>query len=157
MCIKKSNSFVDIHIKDNIEPFSKNIIGKNQLFKETPPFEILDKLFYILTTRHMDTNINYEFSIKILIDKNIILKLEEIIYELKKYYLKCKHEKYLNNLTEKKVITIYRQIFKLYDIKIVSEERYNNNVKYLLYKFIKTTVKNSNLDNFYISNIIEFD
>jgi len=53
--------------------------------------------------------------------------------ELKKYYLKCKHNKYLENLNEKKIITLLRQILKPYDFNLRSIEKYDYNGKFLLY------------------------
>ena len=52
---------------------------------------------------------------------------------LKLYYLKCKHNKYLDQINEKKLITLFRQILKPYNFKIIAIEKYENSSKYLLY------------------------
>ena len=99
--------------EDNNEDNNEyNINNKNQLFgKIYPPFDLIKKILSLL--------INYEF--------------DDLYYEFTKYYLKCKHSKYLENIDEKKYITILRQILKPYNFLIKSCEKYNNGEKYLLY------------------------
>jgi hypothetical protein len=52
---------------------------------------------------------------------------------LKKYYIPCKYEKYVTDLNEKKLVTILRQIVKLHDYKVTSQEKYIDGKKTLLY------------------------
>ena len=143
-CVKKKISnfekFREINIIDNIDLFdnyilkNNNISIKNQLFsKEPPPFDLIKKIVYILINKELNENIYYEFSKKNLVIKKIIEKIDEYVVILKKYYLKCKHEKYLENLNEKKIITLFRQILRPYDYLITSYEKYDNGEKYLLY------------------------
>ena len=143
-CVKKKISnfekFREINnIIDNIDLFDnyilkKNISKKNQLFsKEPPPFELVKKIIYVLINKELNKNIYFEFSKKNLVLKKIIEKIGEYVVILKEYYLKCKHEKYLENLNEKKIITLFRQILRPYDYLITSYEKYDNGEKYLLY------------------------
>ena len=109
-------------------------INKNQLFsKEIPSIEFVKKILFILLNKELDNSIYFEFTIHILINKNVKEKIQEFIPELKKYYLKCKHKIYLDNLNEKKIITIFRQILKPYNYYIRAIEKYENGEKYLLY------------------------
>ena len=129
-------------------------IKKNQLFANNcPPFELVQKILFIILNKELDDNIYFEFSRKYLISKKITEKVELYIPELKKYYLKCKYEKYLENLNEKKIITLFRQIIKPYNFDIISTEKYENGEKFLLYiikKKVKSTLKK-------IDSVINFD
>lgn len=137
-----NNKFKDLdNLFDNFESFDKYILGnykqtidKNQLFsKEYPPFELVNKILYQLLNKNLNDTIYFEFSRPIIKNKNIIKNMKQHIDDLKKYYLKCKHYKYLENLNEKKIITIYRQILRPYNFIIKAFEKYNNSKKYLLY------------------------
>jgi hypothetical protein len=144
---KKNNYFKEINSYiNNIDSFEKYSLSKclnnekvkNQLFsKEPPPIDLIQKILKKLINKDLNDNIYYEFSRKNLTAKNIIKLINEFIPELKQYYLKCKHEKYLENLNEKKVITLFRQILKPYNFSITSQEKYENGEKYLLYTMEK--------------------
>jgi hypothetical protein len=119
---------------------SKNL-KKNQLFSnESPPYELVEKIFESLLNIKLNETLLYNFSRKILLNKNVNENIIDFIPELKKYYLKCKHQKYLENLNEKKIITIFRQILKDYDYTIKASEKYENGTKYLLYTIEKKKI-----------------
>lgn len=152
--------FRDINnLIDNIDSFDKYSINQNedkinQLFsKEVPPFNLVSKILYSITNKELNDYLYYEFTIKNLVNKKSLLKMEQYIEELKKYYLKCKHSKYLENLNEKKLITLLRQILRSYDFNINSIEKYNNGEKYLLY----TIEKKKDLSIKKINSLINFD
>ncbi len=106
----------------------------NQLFsKENPPLTLVESIINDIVHKPLDDFIYYEFTIKQLNNKNIVEKISKYIPELKKYYLKCKANKYLEDLNEKKVITLLRQILRPYNFLINTIEKYNNGEKYLLY------------------------
>ena len=136
------NKFKDINnLISNFYSFEKYILKddlqislKNQLFsKEIPPIELVNKILNTIINKDLNENIYFEFSRKNLVNKKVLDKFNLFIPELKKYYLKCKHNKYLENLDEKKMITIFRQILRPYDYIITAFEKYNNGEKYLLY------------------------
>lgn len=140
--IKKSNFEKFIEIENLIDKFElfdiyflkNNVPIKNQLFSyNPPPFDLVKKILYILINKELNETIYYEFSKKNLATKKIIEKMNIYIDSLKEYYLKCKHKKYLENLNEKKLITLFRQILKPYDYSLISYEKYDNGEKYLLY------------------------
>ena len=77
----------------------------------------------------------------------------DIIKELlKQYYLPCKQKTYLNNFKLQKCITIFRQLLKLYNYSLLSEEKYSNSKKYIIYKIIFNKINNEKIDG-----IINFD
>ena len=91
---------------------------KNQLFaKINPPFDLVKKILGLLINYPFD-DLHYEFTKRIIIEKKVLDKIGPYIEELKKYYLKCKHAKYLENIDEKKYITILRQIMRPYNYSI---------------------------------------
>ena len=127
---------------------------KNQLFAKThPPFDLVKKIIGLLINYPFE-DIYYEFTKKIIIEKKVLEKIEHYIEELKKYYLKCKHIKYLENIDEKKYITILRQILRPYNYSIKAYEKYNNGEKYLLYVIMKNKDDNKLKK---INSIISFD
>ncbi len=127
----------------------------NQLFaKKYPPFDFVKKIVSLLTnTTILANDIHFEFTIKTITEKNIINRLQPYMEELKTYYLKCKHKQYLENITDKKYVTILRQILRPYDFTIKTYEKYNNGKKYLLYILFKD--KGLKLKK--INSIISFD
>ena len=161
---KKNNNkyFRDIdNIIYNIDSFEKYYLNnkkkKNQLFsKEQPPLELVKKIIFELINKELNDNIYYQFSIKNLSNKKIIDKINSYVPELKKYYLKCKHNKYLENLDDKKIITLFRQILRPYDFAINAYEKYDNGHKYLLYVIEKKKNLN-NLNIKKINSIVNFD
>lgn len=156
-----SNKFQEISsIIENIDSFEKYDINKkeddkmNQLFsKEPPPLPLVQSIFFELINKNLNDYIYYEFTIKSLNNKKILDKIDIFIPELKKYYLKCKHSKYLENLTEKKLVTLFRQILKPYGFSINTIEKYNDGEKYLLYIIEKKQVIGIKK----ISSLINFD
>ena len=86
---------------------------KYQLFQQMPDEKFLLKLLicYDIT----DINDNKEFSKCDLIDLQIINRIEDLIPELVLYYLPCKYEMFLNNITINKCITILRQVLRLFN------------------------------------------
>jgi hypothetical protein len=110
-------------------------MGGNQLFKQIPPEEYVEKILVFFGLDGFDENYYFsKFDIK---KKNIVQKIEEEIPELKKYYLKCKSDKYLVDLNYKKIVTILRQLVRQYKYRIVGFEKYTSGEKYLLYKLEK--------------------
>ena len=59
----------------------------------------------------------------------------------------------MENLNEKKIITLFIQLLKPYHFSIDSTEKYNNGEKFLLY----TIEKKKNLNFKKINSVINFD
>ena len=128
---------------------------KNQLFaKINPPFDLVKQILGLLINNYPFDDLHYEFTKKIISEKKVLDKIGPYIEELKKYYLKCKHAKYLENIDEKKYITILRQIMRPYNFSIKAYEKYNNGEKYLLYVIIKNKEDNKLKK---INSVISFD
>ncbi len=110
---------------------------KNQLFQEYPSEEFIKNMIHLFIGKETPINSHYQFSRKMLEDKGVVVELHHMVPELKKYYLKCKHQKYLENIDSKKAITIFRQMIRLCGYTVKSVEKYQNGSKFLLYHMEK--------------------
>ena len=87
-----------------------NIIGinkmKNQLFKVVPSYEFVEIVLKLFIPNGFD--IYYQFLREDIVTKKILskIKITFFVNNFKKYYLPCKYRKYINDINEKKVITI---------------------------------------------------
>jgi hypothetical protein len=102
-----------------------DVMKIHQLFRESVPEVVANKI----------TNC---FGLESLKDASMFCRddmirlhsVEQISYmldELKHYYLPCKARIYLHDLNEKKIITILRQILRLFNMSLNSTQKY---VKY---------------------------
>ncbi len=126
---------------------------KEQLFKNIPPKEFVEDILKLFIPNGFQDSY-YQFSRKMITEKNVIEKLNLLMPQLKEYYMNCKHKKYLENLDSKKCVTILRQLLRLYEYRVVSMEKYHNGQKFLLYKIEKIEVEK---DNHQKKLIVEFD
>ena len=108
---------------------------KDQIFKNKPVDEIIDLVLKCFGLKNI--NDKKYFSRIDLKKINTINKINNIKLELNKYYLPCKSKIYLNNLTEKKTITILRHFIKYKNYKLISREKYMNKSKIIIYQLIK--------------------
>ena len=144
---------------DNIILFDEIIVkknnnSKNQLFREDISFDFLLNFFHKCFSIDLNNSTNYSFSKKTIINRNIIEIINENLVELKKIYIKCKHKIYLENLNEKKIITLLRQLLRSHNFELKAKEKYENGKKYLLYTITK---KKINDDIKKINSVINFD
>jgi hypothetical protein len=127
-------------------------MNKNQLFKKLPPIDLFERLvkIYGLT----DINDCRKFTKDHLIKNKTLEKIEGLREELEEYYLPCKIIKYLMDLDEKKLITILRQIAKIFSYHVISNEKYLNSKKVLQYSLEKNGVMFDDVN--YNLKIIDF-
>ena len=130
-----------------------NVEKKDQLFRKNIDLLFLKKIFNNLFDIDLDDNTIYNFSKNTIISRNIISKINNYIEEIKKYYIICKQKIYLEDLNEKKVITLLRQLLRTNNFELKSKEKYDNSKKYLLYTITKK--KNKYLKK--INSTINFD
>jgi len=112
----------------------KSRCNKNQLFKTIPPRELVYKVLQTFGLNGLDDTRNFtrqDINKLGTIDKIYLLKplLEE-------YYLPCKARTYLNDINEKNIITILRQLIRIYGYSIVSREKYIKGNKFIIYQLI---------------------
>ena len=109
---------------------------KDQLFKKYPSNELYESIINSFGIYDIDSK--YTFSRNDLKHLNTVDKINDLKPYLEKCYIPCKARTYLNNLTEKNVITVLRQILKIRCYYISSREKYIKGHKYILYKIEKT-------------------
>jgi hypothetical protein len=108
---------------------------KNQLFRVLPDIEIIHSLLKIFG---LDSLKDTKFFTKgTLIENETSQKLTEMKDELEIYYLPCKAKNYVNNINEKRCITILRQFIKVHGYTLISKERYINGTKMSVYRLIE--------------------
>ena len=109
----------------------------NQLFVKKPPYELLIKIIKAFGLN--DINDNREFSHIDLDKHNTINNINNLEQELIECYIPCKRRNYIDNLqniTNKEIITIFRQILKAHNYDLYSKEKYIKGIKYLVYKIV---------------------
>lgn len=106
----------------------------NQLFKNKPPIEIVNELLNIYGLSSL--NDSKIFSKIDLIQNDTLNKIDSFKLKIINYYLPCKAKIYLNNIDHKKLITILRQVIKIYGYKINSKEKYLKGEKIITYQII---------------------
>ena len=158
--MRKKIEFEEINkYLDNIILFDDIIVKKNndiknQLFRENVSFDFLKKFIVNCFNIELNNSTYYSFSKKTISGKKIIDIINKNMEQLKKYYIKCKHKIYLEQLNEKKIITLLRQLLRVHDFDLKAKEKYENGKKYLLYTISKKKI-NDNLKK--INSIINFD
>lgn len=111
----------------------------NQLFNEKPTLDFIIK--YIKYFGLNDLQDTKKFTILDIYHHNTLTQINTIKKELYDLYLPCKHH-YISNINEKTIITIFRQLLKVYDYDLISNEKYIQGVKYLEYRIISKNEKN---------------
>jgi hypothetical protein len=109
---------------------------KNQLFRRNPDRYIINDLMIAFKIKSLDDE-DFYFTKHDLINLNIVNKINNIKEKLEIYYLPCKAKIYLENINEKKCITILRQFLKYIDYNLKLKEKYIKGKKNYLY-FIHT-------------------
>ena len=118
----------------------------NQLFTKKPSKELIEKLISSFgLTGFSDDKV---FSKRDIDKYSSIQKIKEFKDELSVCYLPCKRKIYIEDLTIKKSITILRQILKLYDHVVKSNERWIKGEKIIVYQILpknqlKKTITNN--------------
>lgn len=115
-------------------------MSKNQIFKKMPPTELIMGILNSFGLNDLDDK--RSFSRKDLSQLDTVNKVNELKGELIKYYLPCKARSYLNDLTEKNVVTILRQCLKCIGYTVNSREKYLKGEKFIIYNLCKCEQRN---------------
>ena len=112
---------------------------KDQLFKKNPSDELFDSVLESVGLTSLEDK--RAFSRKDLKYIKTVEKINKIKPQLEECYLPCKARTYLNDLNEKNVITILRQILKTRNYTINSREKYMKGCKFIIYSLCKLESK----------------
>ena len=126
----------------------------NQLFKKKPSKEFIEEILIIYGLENFEDN--KQFTRKDLENLNLCDNISNISDKFKDYYLPCKYKIYLQNISIKKSITLLRQLLKLYDYNVKSNEKYIKGEKIIVYQILP---KNSQKKQVNSNNkcVISFD
>ena len=134
----------------------------NQLFRKTPPRDICIKVLNAFGLQDFTDTRN--FSRKDLEVIKCLEKINSLRDDLQDYYIPCKSRTYLNDLNTKNVITILRQIVRLFNYSVVSREKYIKGDKFMIYQLVPSETRNyqpvmiqTNSDNNGNDYVIKFD
>lgn len=114
-------------------------MGKEQLFKKNPSNELCLEVLKCFGLDTLDDK--RSFSRKDLKFIKTVEKINKLKPELFDCYLPCKSRTYLNQLNEKNVITILRQVIKTKNYTINSREKYMKGSKFIIYNLCKSESK----------------
>ena len=132
---------------------------KNQLFKKNPSKEFIVSILKLYGLNDVDDD--RSFTRQDLQKLKTVENLLEYKTELYKYYLPCKGRLYLNDLNEKNIITILRQLLKTLNYTLNSREKYVKGNKFIIYNIISIKdkeykpIKSSSINN--EKTLINFD
>jgi hypothetical protein len=124
----------------------------NQLFRKKPSKDLVIEFLNIYGLDGFEEG--KTFTRNCLNTINIEENLINFVPKLKEFYLPCKRKIYLQDITIKKSITILRQILKLFDYLVKSNERYIKGEKIIVYHIKSLNVskkENTNNDKCVIS------
>lgn len=107
---------------------------KNQLFKIHPNKELVEKLLNIFGIN--DFYDNHYFTKEDLIELETVKELNKLKQALIPFYIPCKAKIYLEDINEKRAITILRQFLKTQNYNLYSKEKFIKNIKYNTYTII---------------------
>lgn len=106
----------------------------NQLFARPVDMDMLLKIIQCFNIKGLDDK--RSFSKYDMIEFKTIEKIDAILPEIWSYYIPCKAKMYLADLTEKKCITMLKQILRLHGYVLRSKERNLKNKKVIFYQVI---------------------
>tara|TARA_A100000164_G_C21734429_1_gene689220 strand:- start:47 stop:436 length:390 start_codon:yes stop_codon:yes gene_type:complete len=128
---------------------------KYQLFQQVPDENFINIFLNCYGIQNLDDN--KEFTKSDLNDISIIENIENLIPDLVLYYLPCKYEMFLTNITLNKCITILRQILRLYDYNLKKREHVHNKKKSIYYRIERINDKNIKIENSVDKCVLDFN
>lgn len=127
----------------------------NQLFRKPVDLDIMNDLLHCFDLTGIDdtrTFTKYE-----MYRSGCVQKVCEMLPRLQDIYLPCKAKVYLVDITEKRAVTILKQMLRLFNRNVISRERNVMSVKMIVYQIMDHDM--NSLHGIHISrpNVIETD
>jgi hypothetical protein len=117
----------------------------NQLFKKKPNKEFIEEILNLYGINNFEDN--KQFTRKDLEKIDLCNNLIKFSDHFKEYYLPCKFKIYMNNITIKKSVTLLRQLLKLYNYNVKSNEKYIKGEKIIVYQVLPKNSKKKKINN----------
>ena len=128
----------------------------NQLFRKRVD---IDTLLVVMRCFGLTSlNDKKSFCKSDLLEIGTVIQIRELIPALEEFYMPCKSRVYLENLTEKRAITVLKQILRIHGYFLASSERNFNGRKVIFYRLMNEMdigIK-PKMHQFDITQIIEF-
>lgn len=106
----------------------------NQLFRKRVELDTLLEVMDCFGLKGLTDK--KSFSKSDLMEIGTVDKINGMIHKLDEYYMPCKSKVYLDSLTEKRAITILKQILRIHGYFLASSERNFNNQKVIFYRLM---------------------
>jgi len=107
----------------------------NQLFKNMPDRKFVITLLNLYGIEDFDDN-RY-FTKKNLETLNTVEEINKLIDILSSYYIPCKADTYMKDITVPRCIVILRQFLKCHGYTLLSKEKFIKGIKNTIYKVMK--------------------
>jgi len=104
---------------------------KNQTFRNLPDINITNLLLETFGLENLDDN--RLFTRDHMVEIDTVEKINKLTSKLSEYYLPCK-KNYLEDINEKKSITILRQFVKIHNYKVSTFEKSIKGKKQMIYQ-----------------------
>lgn len=93
-----------------------------------------------------------------LVEIGTVANLTALVPTLEEFYLPCKARVYLEGLTEKRAITVLKQILRLHGYFLASRERNFNNRKVIFYRLMNEMESGTvpKMQRFCVTNVLDF-
>ncbi len=105
---------------------------KNQTFRNLPDMNIIKNLLETFGLENLEDS--RLFTREHMVEINTVDKINEMKSKLSEYYLPCKCKNYLEDINEKKCITILRQFVKIHNYKVSTFEKSIKGNKQMIYQ-----------------------
>jgi len=105
---------------------------KNQTFRNLPDMKIIKCLLETFGLENLEDS--RLFTRGHMVEINTVDKINDLVPKLSEYYLPCKCKNYLEDINEKKCITILRQFVKVYNYKVTTFEKSIKGEKQMIYQ-----------------------
>lgn len=133
-------------------------MGKiNQLFRKPVELAMVIRLLNCFGLRGLDDR--RSFCKLDLCQMETLKKLETegVLPDLREFYLPCKARVYLDNITEKKAITVLKQVLRLHKHLLITRERNVSNHKVIFYNVGCMLDRHNKMMRIIGTNVLQFD
>jgi hypothetical protein len=110
------------------------MIKNKQLFRHEPDVEFIYKLIKCFNIK--DLNDNHQFCKHDLELYKTVEKINDLILEMRQFYVPCKSISYLSEIDEKRCITILKHFISIYNYTLNRKEVIKKNKKVIYYNII---------------------
>jgi hypothetical protein len=106
----------------------------NQLFVRPVDVEMLNMILQCFNLQ--DATDKRMFCKSDMVEYKTVERLKDIKHIISSFYIPCKAKLYLSDLTEKKAITLLKQVLRLHGLSLISKEKNSKNKKIIYYQIV---------------------